>query len=184
MDIWGIEYDITAEKLIQVYLGDIGQRLPYSEQLHWRQYNVVPKGKISNHRFERDFLVKFSTPEIEETPISFLKQEIEKTQIIFKGIYGEELFKTLNKNDLYFFETLRIPLTEEWKELDEQILSISKITTDSFNANILSKITGKKIGDLSSENTKINGLTGFFMNLFYKISVTKKLPMQLLNLLI
>lgn len=162
LNIWGIEYDITAEKLIQVYLGDVGQNLPYSEQLHWRQYNVVPKGTISNHRFEKDFLVKFSPPKIEEAPVTYLKQEFERTQKIFSRTYGEELFKTLIKHDLHFSETLRIPLSEEWKELDEQILSISKMTTDSFNGNILSKLTGKKIGDLNSENTRINGLTGLF----------------------
>jgi len=162
LNIWGIEYDITKENLIQVYLGDIGQRLPYSEQLHWRQYNVVPKGKISTHRFERDFLVKFSTPEIKEAPVSFFKQELEITQKLFADLYGDKLFKELSKNDLHYFDTLHIPLTDEWKELDEQILNISKITTDSFNGKVLSKITGKKIGDLSSGNTKIKGLLGLF----------------------
>lgn len=130
--------------------------------MHWRQYNVVPKGKISAYRFERDFLVKFSTPEIEEAPVSFFKQELEITQKLFADLYGDKLFKKLSKKDLYFFDTLHIPLTDEWKELDEQILNISKITTDSFNGKILTKITGKKIGDLSSGNTKIKGLLGLF----------------------
>jgi len=180
LNIWGIEYDITKEKLVQVYLGDIGQRLPFSEQLHWKQYNVVPKGKITTHRFKRDFMVQFASPEIEESPIRYLKQEFESIQTVFEKKYGEKLFKELNEDDLHLFNILHIPVTDEWKEFDEQILALAKTMTDSFNSELLKKITGKKIGEDNSKKVKIKGLLG----LFFEYLLQLKLDDQIIDKII
>ncbi len=181
LNIWSIEYDTTKEKLIQVYLGDIGQRLPFSEQLHWKQYNVVPKGKISSHRFKRDFLVQFSSPEIEDSPIRFLKQELETTQSVFLEKFEKKLFKELNENDLHLFDTLHIPITDEWKEFDEQILALAKITTDSFNADLLKEITGKKIGDNNLKGKKIKGLTGLFFEYLLQMKLEEHIIEEIIK---
>ena len=157
LNFWRIEIDITKEKLVQVYLGDVGRNLTFSEQLHWRQFNVAPKGKISSHRFKRDFLVEFASPEIEEAPITYFKQEYNKLNSQFKSLHSNYLFKKLAKDDQHLFSTLHIPVTNEWKELDEQILGLAKICTDSFDQKILSKITGKKIGDEGKNAKPIKG---------------------------
>ncbi|AZJ35621.1 hypothetical protein [Tenacibaculum singaporense] len=162
---WRIEIDLTQENLIQVYLGDIGRNLTYNEQLHWRQFNVVPKGKISGHRYKRDFLAEFASPKIEEAPILHFKQSFERLQKSFISLNGEELFKSLAKDDLHLFTTLHIPVTDEWKELDEQILALAKVTTDSFNYKILTKLTGKKIGDIGMNDKPIKGLLALFYEL-------------------
>ncbi|PHR46402.1 MAG: hypothetical protein COA32_11145 [Fluviicola sp.] len=162
LNIWGIQIDTTNENLVQVYLGDIGQNLPYKEQLHWRQFNVVPKGKISEHRFKRDFLTQFASPEINEAPIIHFKESFEVLQTKFIDVYGSTLFKALAKDDEHLYSTLHIPLTDEWKELDEQILALAKITTDSFNNQTLKSITCKKIGDLGTSGNPIKGLSGLF----------------------
>ncbi|WP_203296534.1 hypothetical protein [Luteirhabdus pelagi] len=162
LNFWRIEIDITKEKLVQVYLGDIGRNLPFSEQLHWRQFNVTPKGKISNHRYKRDFLVEFASPEIEEAPITYFKQEYKELNAQFKLLHGSYLFKELAKDDYHLFSTLHIPVTNEWKELDEQILGLAKISTDSFNLKILSSIIGKKIGDKGKNGKSIKGSLALF----------------------
>lgn len=72
LNLWSIDIDITDQDLVQVWLGDLG-RLPHSEQLHWKQFNVSPKGTISEHRFKTDFLAKFSYPEPDELPVSHLR---------------------------------------------------------------------------------------------------------------
>ncbi|HLJ79892.1 MAG TPA: hypothetical protein VKT52_00310, partial [Ktedonobacterales bacterium] len=41
LSLWHLPIDITAEDLVQVWLGDLG-RVPYKEQMYWRQYNVSP----------------------------------------------------------------------------------------------------------------------------------------------
>jgi hypothetical protein len=38
-----------------------------------------------------------------------------------------------------------LPLTEEWKEFDEQIQALAKVTSDSLNVPLLSNQTGQKI---------------------------------------
>lgn len=169
LNIWSIQTDTTIENLVQVYLGDIGRSLPYNEQLHWRQFNVVPKGKISEHRFKRDFLVQFATPAMEEAPISHFKQAFEEIQEKFKNYSGQQLFKDLAKDDQHLYSTLHIPLTEEWKELDEQLLALAKVSTDSFNYELLTILTGKKIGDTDNNGNSIKGLLALFYNFLFQI---------------
>ncbi len=169
LDFWSIPIGTTKENLIQVYLGDLGRDLPDNEQLHWRQFNVVPKGKISGHRFKTDFLNEFASPEIDDAPIFHFKHEFETLQNEFKKYSGEVLFKDLNKNDKHLFTTLHIPLTEEWKEIDEQLLALAKITTDSFNNKILVQLVGKKINDVGTNGKPIKGLLGLFYELLIKL---------------
>jgi hypothetical protein len=169
LSFWGIEISTTNENLIQVYLGDIGRSLPYNEQLHWRQYNVVPKGKIAEHRYKRDFLVEQAFPEIEEAPITHFKETFELVQKQFKLYCGHVLFKELAKDDQHLYSTLHIPLTDEWKEFDEQILALAKITSDSFNNEILKNLTGKKIGDNDKNGKPIKGLLALFYEFLNKI---------------
>lgn len=155
--LWSIQIDITKENLIQVYLGDIGQRLPYKEQLHWKQFNVVPKGTISEYRFKNDFLVESSFPEMSDAPIAYFKETFEKLQDAFMLHYNDSIFLELSPNDRHLYTTIHIPLTEEWKEFDEQILCLAKTTIDSINCSLLETITNKKIGDLDANGKKIKG---------------------------
>lgn len=169
LDFWAIPIDTTKENLVQVYLGDLGRDLPYNEQLHWRQFNVVPKGKISNHRFKSDFLNEFASPQVEDAPIFHFKQEFETLQKEFKKYSGEVLFKELNKHDNHLYSTLHIPFTEEWKEIDEQLLALAKITTDSFNNKILVQLVGKRINDVGTNGKPIKGLLALFYESLIKL---------------
>ncbi len=54
LDLWSIEIDITEEGLVHVWLGDLG-RIPYKEQMYWRQFNVAPRGEPTLSRLKRDF---------------------------------------------------------------------------------------------------------------------------------
>ena len=40
---------------------------------------------------------------------------------------------------------MHLPLTEEWKEFDEQVQALAKVTVDSINVPILSRESGQKI---------------------------------------
>lgn len=42
--------------LVEVYLGDIGEKLPAAEWGHWKSYNVPPQGMMDEGRYRRDFL--------------------------------------------------------------------------------------------------------------------------------
>lgn len=181
LNIWSIDYDTTEENLVQVYIGDIGRDLPLNEQFHWKQYNVIPKGKITNHRFQRDFLAQSASPRLEEAPISYFKIELDLIQKKFKDKFGQYLFKELNKDDKYFYDTLHVPVTSEWKELDEQILGLAKITIDSFNSNLLKRLTGKNVGDKNSNNNEIKGTLGLFYEFLMQIHKEKEINEKIIE---
>jgi len=145
LNLWNIPIDLTKENLIQVYLGDLG-RIPYEEQLHWRRYNVIPKGDITDHRFKRDFEARFADPK--EDFISDLWKLFDELQESFKSVFNEYLFRELNEDDQKIVKTIHIPLTNEWKEFDELVLFLAKLTNDSVNVEFLKKVTGKSIDEV------------------------------------
>lgn len=165
LNLWGIDIDITKEGLVQVWLGDLG-RLPPNEQLHWKQYNVKPRGTISQHRFATDFEAKFSTPDIEETPIAYLLSAFNELNSITEKKYSDKVFLELTENDSHYLKIVRVPLTEEWKEFDEQIQALAKIFCDSINVKLLEKISNKKI-----DNKEIKGSISLFYVSLEKIGI-------------
>lgn len=166
LSLWGIDIDITKEGLVQVWLGDLG-RLPYNEQLHWKQYNVQPRGTISKHRFEADFVAKFSAPTVEESPISYLKSAYNELNALTEKKFGACVFQELTENDDHYLKIVRIPLTEEWKEFDEQIQALAKIFCDSINVKLLETISDKKI-----DNKEIKGSISLLFVTLEKIGIS------------
>ena len=151
LDLWILPMDVTAEDLVQVWLGDLG-RIPYKEQLYWQEFNVPPKGHITAHRFRRDFLAEWADPTLEADPAFHLRRSLEAVQLASSQRYGEEVFSPLREEDKHAYQTLRIPLSQEWKEFDEQIMSLSKITVESLNVPLLERESGLKI-----DNEQIKG---------------------------
>lgn len=142
LDLWHLPIDITEEELVQVWLGDLGL-IPYKEQLYWRRFNVTPKGTITRHRWLRDFMAEFAEPT--NDPIHYFHIAFEEVQREAKVKHREDLFRGLDNKDKHAYETLHLPLTEEWKEFDEQVQALAKITIDSLNVDLLSRETGQKI---------------------------------------
>lgn len=142
LSLWSIPIDITDEDLVQVWLGDLG-RIPYSEQLHWRQFNVAPRGTITRHRWLRDFMAEFA--DAENDPVYAFHVAFDDAQSTFRERHAGDLFLRLTDKDSHLYDTLHIPLTEEWAEFDAQVQSIAKITVDSLNVALLSAITGKSV---------------------------------------
>lgn len=136
-----------------VFLGDLGH-LSYKEQLYWKGFNVATKGKISHTAWDRGIEAKFADPERSDL---LFKQKYHVFSEGWEKKFGWRLFRPLDKGDEHHFKTLRIPLTNEQKEFDEQVLSLVKIFIDSLNEKELEK--GLTI---SKENPKgIDKLEGF-----------------------
>lgn len=172
LDLWHLPIDITEEGLVQVWLGDLG-RIPYKEQLHWRQFNVHPRGTITRHRWLCDFMAEFTDPT--NDPIYYFRVAFEEVQREARARYGEELFQGLNEKDRYAYETLHLPLTEEWKEFDEQVQALAKVTVDSLNVNLLSRESGQKIDGIS-----IMGSIDLLEIYLKKIGVTEDIRKQIM----
>ena len=142
MNIWGIEISINEEDMVVVYLGDLG-RIPFEEQKHWKLYNKTPRGGMPEERIKRDFFNIVEEPE--NYAIYVLRREFDSVQSKSSEKLGESLFKKLDEREVYLIEKLHLPTKQEWKEFDDQILALSKYTSDALNVKLLKKLTGLSI---------------------------------------
>ncbi len=158
LDLWSLDIDTTDEDLIQVWLADFS-KIPYKEQLYWRGFNVLPKGTITQHRWERDFEAKFSDPS-NNLMLNF-NVAFENIRQTSKSKYNESLFLDLDNKDLHAVSTLHVPLTDEQVEFDQQIQFLAKVTNDSLNVDLLSRLTGLKIDPKSGVKGSLDLLSEF-----------------------
>lgn len=154
---WGLEFVRQEKDLIQVYLGDLGH-IPFNEQKHWRSFNIVHMGPISEERFLRDFQNIVSES---EDPVYLFRKRYELVQRAFLERFKEPIFIEFDDGDLYRWETLHLPLTEDWSEFDSQSLALAKITTDALNVSLLKIETGLKIDRKGKIRNKIDLLSEF-----------------------
>jgi hypothetical protein len=137
LDMWGVSFDINKSNLVHVWLGDLG-RLPYEEQLHFRQYNVRPSGGITTEFYDTQILAKFSET---KEPIHLLKKSLKEVNKSSLEKLGFKIFQELTDDDAHAYKTIHVPTTNEPKELDEQLIYLSKILSDSIDkAKIKSRI--------------------------------------------
>jgi len=128
--LWGIRIDTSQPNYVIALLGDLGRDLPKKEQAHWKHNNVVPDGPLSRTAFKRWYLGEFAEPE--DSAIVF-QQTFMRFQDAWQNKQGWHLFLPLSEPDSHHFKTLRRPITQELSELDEIVLSLSKLLVDSIN---------------------------------------------------
>ncbi|MFZ5930975.1 MAG: hypothetical protein ACOY15_07140 [Pseudomonadota bacterium] len=134
LNIWSCQIDNDLDSYIAVYLGDLGRYMPYEERLHWRQYNVVPEGRISETNFRRSFLAQ--AVESQSADLTF-RREYTKLLHDWKSVHGWSLFLPSSQGDVHLLDTVRIPVTNSQPEFDEQIGHLSKLLVDSLNEKCL-----------------------------------------------
>ena len=126
--LWSLRMDNNHPESVMVFLGDLGH-LSYSEQFYWRGFNLS-SGKMSRTAFERSIMGQFSDPENVDL---FFKQQFSEFNRKWKKRFGWDLLKPMTDKDSYYFKILRIPLTNDQREFDEQILALTKVFIDSLN---------------------------------------------------
>jgi hypothetical protein len=127
--LWSLRLDNDRSDYVVVLLGDLG-RLPHSEQLYWRSFNVPPDGTLSDTAFTRGVLGWFSDSTI---PDLVFKREFETFQQQWLHRYGWDLFRPLPPGDQHYYGALGIPLTDSQREFDAQIGGLTKVLVDSLN---------------------------------------------------
>ena len=141
--LWGLHIDNNHPEAVMVFLGDLG-RLSHTEQMYWRGFNL-PSGNMSRVAFRRSMLGEFTAP---ETADLYFKQKFLVFSEHWKKKFGWELFRPLTGEDEYAFKILRVPLTNDQREFDEQIATLAKVFIDSLNEKELA------IGITNKENAK------------------------------
>jgi hypothetical protein len=164
--LWSLRVDNNHSDYVVVFLGDLGM-LEHKEQLHWKHHNLETKEKISHTCWTRKFEAQFADPERSDL---FFKYRYLQVQTNWRAKIGWDLFQALSEEDQYHFKTLRIPLTNEQKEFDEQVLSLTKLLIDSLNEKKLTK----GLPSLEPNSKGIAKLEAFLKNKGFNFSQMNK----------
>jgi hypothetical protein len=142
--LWVLRLDNNHERYVVVFLGDLGQILPYQEQQYWASFNVPPDGGISRVYYQRSIMGEFADPESADL---LFKQHFESFQRSWFEKFEWYLFQPLEKGDQHLFASLHLPLTNDQAEFDNQTLAIAKILIDSLNEKELARQVTKLPAD-------------------------------------
>ncbi len=146
--LWGLSMDNDHEDFVIVYIGDLGEKLPHTEQLYWKPFNYYDKEPLSVAAFQRDFMAEFADPEADD---HIFKQKYKEFIHTWRTKYNWDLFSVLSDKDSYHYNVIRIPLTQEQSEFDDIVQSISTILIESINDKQLKKeLQGEDLSEIKS----------------------------------
>ncbi len=135
-NLWTIPIDNNHSDFVIAFLGDLGDKLPYREQSHWKHHNVAAKSGLSETSWRRWFQQEGAEPK--DNALRFKFAFCTVIDSWYKQ-YGWHLFKPLSKADTNHFSKLRRPLTGEPTELNDIVLSLSILLQDSISVKELRK---------------------------------------------
>ena len=139
-DLWHLRIDNNHPEHVIVFLGDLGERLPFREQSHWKHHNVVSHGGLSDTSSRR-WLQQEGAP-ASDSALRF-QHSFKLLVNAWHQHFGWHLFKPLSEADFHHFRALRRPLSSEPSEFHEIMLSLSILLQD--------RIAMKDIGKCISE---------------------------------
>jgi hypothetical protein len=135
--LWSMSLDNHNDDKICAWLGDLGRDLPYEEQLHWRADNISLEGGVSKTYFKRQILAQF----MDSNRLDHLfKQRYCDLSKACDECLGWQLLLPLVADDEHHFQCVRIPSTDEQRDFDELVLSLTKILIDSLNEKHLNNL--------------------------------------------
>lgn len=135
-DLWNLPFG-QNDDTVYAWLGDLG-RIPYDEQMHWKEHNVMPRGGM-----DANFVLNQVFGEFAEirSKCEVLLDLQSKTNADFKRRFGFGLFKEPSSKDQIGPHDLA---SNEEREFREQILNMSKVFVESLNAADLAQSTGSE----------------------------------------
>jgi hypothetical protein len=135
--LWSMTMDNHHDDRVVAWLGDLGRDLPHEEQLHWRSYNIPPAGGPSETFIRRQLLAQFAKS---ERPEHLFPRCYEKLKDVCEKNLGWQLLLPLTAEDAHHFRAIRIPSTDEQKDFDDLVQSLTKILIDSLNEKALNTL--------------------------------------------
>lgn len=135
--LWSVYIDNHHDDIVCAWLGDLGRDLPFSEQEHWRQFNISPTGGVSKTYFARQLGAQFTDS---DRPEHIFKQRYDDLQKASQTHLGWQWLLPLHTADAHHLQSLRIPATDEQRDFDAMVLSLTKILIDSLNEKSLKKL--------------------------------------------
>ncbi len=118
---WHLEtYDINKADQVHTYLVYLS-RLPYEEQLHWRQYNEVPKAPLSERAIRTDFKGQWYE---EYDPLLSLKRHLRN--LLDKKCPWWTLQNPMQIDEVHY------PVTTSKDEWANEILSLDQLLVEGL----------------------------------------------------
>lgn len=127
--LWNIRIDNHLDDHVVAWLGDLGRDIPHQEALHWRSHNIPP-AKMSETFFRQQILGQWVSTDHPEHVFKHAYRQLVTKSL---KLLGWEVLLPLADEDEHFFQSLRIPATNEQKDFDEVILGVTKVLIDSLN---------------------------------------------------
>jgi hypothetical protein len=139
LNLWSVDLSINSAGLIEVYLGDIGSKIPHEEWGHWRSYNVPPEGKMEEGRFRRDFLNQWASS---PNPIRDMRRARNVANEAARHKLGGELWRPLPSDLELQYRSLMGPLTDDPAAMIGPLLIIAKVFVDGLDSKVLKRAVG------------------------------------------
>ena len=137
---WAMKIDNHHDDKVVVWLRELCF-LPYKEQLHWQSHNIPPEGGVSLTFWRRNFKGEWISS---DQPEHLFKQRYDYLQKESEKYLGWQLVRPLDPLDKHHFKGLRVPSTDEQRDFDALVLSLTKILIDSLNQKELKKLISLK----------------------------------------
>ena len=153
--LWHLNIDNHHDDKVCAWLGDLGRGLPYNEQFHWREYNIPPEGNMSDVYRRRQLLGDWDV-ETDQPDILFKKQ-YDEFQKLCREHLGWHLLLPLDLEDQHHLQSLRIPASDEQRDFDELVLTLTKILIDSLHVKRLNSL----LSDEQKEGLGQGGIARF-----------------------
>lgn len=119
---WSLRsFNINDQNQVFVYLVDFN-KLPYKEQLHWKQYNEEPKSGIPNRVIQTDFKGEFTNDILPLDQLKYFLRELNNKNLGWWSAKSENSF-----------DKLHYPLTDSKDEWAEELLNFDQLVVEGFN---------------------------------------------------
>lgn len=132
---WGLPIDNNHPDYVIVFLGDLG-KLAHSEQLHWKSHNVAPDGEMSDVAKRRSLLGAWTKA---AEPALVFKAAYARLRERWAERFGWDLFKPLGTGDEHYWGMLHVPVAENQREFDEQVMALAKLLIERVNEKEIAK---------------------------------------------
>jgi hypothetical protein len=154
--LWRLTVDNHHDGHVIAWLGDLGRDLPRRERQYWRGFNILPTGRLSVAFERRQIFGEFAET---DRPEFLFKRAYDRVNERWGAAIGWPLFLPPRAEDSHLMRGLHVPISDEQREFDEQVLALAKLLVDFLNEAKL----GQQLTGLRPSAKGIDKLEGYLM---------------------
>ena len=128
--LWSLPIDDDHDDKVVVWLGDLGEKLPHSEQRYWRSFNFASDTGVSGTYYQRQLMAEMVESDRAEHRFSETYSELLRCG---RDDLGWAPLLQLHESDQYLLQDVRVPAHDEQRDFDGLVLALAKILVDSIN---------------------------------------------------